>query len=126
MVIPMIYDGALDFSEGLAFVESGDKKIFIDESGKEVIDVSEYDFINESEYECGPMAVSKNRKYGFVDMSAKQLYLFNMTTLSKLMKMLSRCWKTTNGDTLTAKAMLSAYLTSLIRSEGSRKGLLMR
>lgn len=50
VVIPVIYDRVTGFNEGLCSVESGDKKIFIDASGKEVIDVSEYNSVNNFEF----------------------------------------------------------------------------
>lgn len=41
-IIPVIYDHANVFSDGLSYVELDDRKFFIDRSGKETLDVSEY------------------------------------------------------------------------------------
>jgi len=43
MAIPMAYDHAEAFTQGLAYVVSGDRKLFIDPSGAEALDISEYD-----------------------------------------------------------------------------------
>ncbi|MCL1808268.1 MAG: WG repeat-containing protein [Clostridiales bacterium] len=45
VVIPLIYDKASIFTEGLACVELDGSKYFIDHSGSEMIDMSEYGYI---------------------------------------------------------------------------------
>jgi len=42
VVIPIIYEKASGFRDGLCFVELDGKKMFIDNSGREILDVSEY------------------------------------------------------------------------------------
>ena len=55
--IPIIYDNAKVFSDGMSYVELGEKKLFIDPSGKEVLDVSEYS--NVSSFEFGFSVVTR-------------------------------------------------------------------
>jgi len=57
VVIPVIYNRAGEFSEGLCFVELGDRKIYIDPSGKEVLDMSEY--ITAGQFEHGLATVRR-------------------------------------------------------------------
>jgi len=50
IVIPVIYDQAGIFSEGAAYVVLGERKSFIDPSGVETIDVSEYGYVAPFEF----------------------------------------------------------------------------
>jgi len=69
LVIPMIYNSAGNFSEGMAAVskKSGGRNFFygyIDRSGKEVIPFS---FESADEFSEGLAAVKLNGKWGFID-----------------------------------------------------------
>lgn len=68
MVIPLVYDYADNFSEGLALVRKGGKYGWIDKTGKIVIPL-EYDFAHS--FSEGLACVRKNRKYGFIDQTGK-------------------------------------------------------
>lgn len=45
--VPMQFDKARGFSNGLAWVQQGEKKYFIDKQGKKVLDVSQYDEVGD-------------------------------------------------------------------------------
>ena len=64
LIIPFIYDIAIDFHEGLARVEKNDKWGFIDKTGRVVIPF-EYD--EASDFQGGLARVSKNNKWGYVN-----------------------------------------------------------
>ena len=64
VVIPAIYDDAMDFSEGLAAVKLNDNYGFIDYSGNEVIPFK-YDFAYS--FENGKAGVKLNGKWGTID-----------------------------------------------------------
>lgn len=66
LVIPLLYDDASGFKDGLAWVSRNGKYGFIDKTGKVVIPL-EYDRI--SQFHNGLAQVSKNGKYGFIDKS---------------------------------------------------------
>ena len=68
VVIPLIYDYAWHFSEGLAGVEKNGKRGFVDKTGKVVIPLI-YD--DAGWFSEGLAEVGKNGKYGFVDKTGK-------------------------------------------------------
>jgi hypothetical protein len=71
MVIPAVYDGASDFSEGLARAEVNGKWGFIDKKGNMVIPAvydSAWDFSK------GLALVYINGKYGFIDKKGTQYW----------------------------------------------------
>ncbi|UCS92171.1 WG repeat-containing protein [Echinicola marina] len=77
-IIPLKYDGAEDFSEGLALVYIGygldNIKIgFIDKSGKEVIPL-QYNWAYS--FSEGLAPVKLNRKWGFIDKTRKEVIPF--------------------------------------------------
>ena len=57
IMIPMIYDHANIFTDGLAYVGLGVRKLFINPSGAEVLDISEYD--SGSPFESGFAMVTR-------------------------------------------------------------------
>jgi len=69
-VIPCQYGYALDFSEGLAAVELGDKCGYIDKTGKEIIPCRYDTAYNFSE---GLAAVELDGQWGFVDKTGKEV-----------------------------------------------------
>ncbi|HNF37394.1 MAG TPA: WG repeat-containing protein, partial [Chitinophagaceae bacterium] len=78
LTIPMIYNSAGYFSEGLAPVS---KKMngrnfaygFIDKTGKEIIP---FEFEIAEEFSEGLAAVKKNGKYGFINKEGKEVIAF--------------------------------------------------
>lgn len=56
--VPMQFDKARGFSNGLAWVQQGEKKYFIDTQGKKVLDVSQYDEVGD--FKNGLAAVFQN------------------------------------------------------------------
>lgn len=70
IVIPMKYDSARDFSEGLAFVRLNSKSYFIDKIGKEVISLKYDDVYLFCE---GVAGVRLNGKYGFIDKTGTEV-----------------------------------------------------
>ena len=64
VVIPAIYDDAMDFSEGLAGVKLNGKWGFIDKTGKEVIPIK---FDIAWPFENGKAMVQLNGKSGTID-----------------------------------------------------------
>ena len=73
IVIPLKYDNAEDFSEGLAKVRLNDKYGFIDKSGNEVIPLK-YDYA--CEFSEGLAKVYLNYKYGFIDKGGNEVIPF--------------------------------------------------
>ena len=69
-VIPLKYDFAGDFSEGLARVELNEKYGFVDKDGREVIPLK-YDYARE--FSEGLARVCLNEKYGFVDKDGREV-----------------------------------------------------
>lgn len=68
-VIPLIYEAAWNFREGLARVrKNGGKYGFIDKTGKEVVPIT-YD--NAEDFKNGFALVQKNFKYGYVDKTGR-------------------------------------------------------
>lgn len=68
-VIPLIYEAAWNFREGLARVrKNGGKYGFIDKTGKEVVPIT-YD--NAEDFKKEFALVQKNFKYGYVDKSGR-------------------------------------------------------
>ena len=68
VVVPIVYDDAVFFSEGLARVEKNGKWWFIDKDGKIVIPIGYYYAWSFSE---GLAEVRKDGKYGFIDKRGK-------------------------------------------------------
>jgi|GEM_PF-1510341 len=64
LIIPFIYDNALDFKEGYASVEKGDKYGYIDKEGNIVIPFI-YDYADS--FSEGLAVVEINGKYGLID-----------------------------------------------------------
>ncbi len=71
IVIPLKYDNAYDFSEGLAIVKLNGKYGFIDKTGKEVIPLK-YD--NADSFREGLAWVELNGKYSFIDKTGKEVF----------------------------------------------------
>lgn len=65
IVIPFIYDDWAHFFDGFAKVKTGNKKMIIDRSGNNVFSTSKYRL---EDYSEGLVLVSKNNKFGFVDL----------------------------------------------------------
>ena len=63
-VIPLKYDNAFDFSEGLALVWLNEKCGYIDKTGKEVIPIKYY---NADSFSEGLASVRLNGKWGYID-----------------------------------------------------------
>jgi hypothetical protein len=70
VIIPLKYDVAAHFSEGLATVELNKKCGFIDKTGKEVVPLK-YDVA--SHFSEGLARVKLNRKWGFIDKTGKEV-----------------------------------------------------
>lgn len=68
VVVPLIYDDAKNFSEGLAVVIKDRKYGFVDKTGKIVVPII-YD--NAESFSEGLAAVSKNGKSGFINTQGK-------------------------------------------------------
>lgn len=63
-IIPPMYDNALSFCEGLAIVELGGYRHFIDTSGRTVINCSGYEQIKP--FSCGVAAVKREGLWGYI------------------------------------------------------------
>ena len=74
IVIPCIYDEAVEFSEGIAGVELNDKYGYIDTSGKEVVPVI-FDGIQWYS-KNGVVAVLKEKKWGLFDNKGRMILDF--------------------------------------------------
>lgn len=68
VIVPLVYDDAKNFSEGLCVVTKDRKSGFVDKNGKTVIPLV-YD--NAESFSEGLAAVSKNGKSGFIDTKGK-------------------------------------------------------
>ena len=72
-IVPLIYDNAWEFSDGLAWVESDGKKGCIDETGKMVIPfIYDYGW----KFSEGLAEVGIDGKYGYIDMAGKVIIPF--------------------------------------------------
>ena len=69
IVLPVIYDDAYFFSNGLAYTELNNRKMFIDITGKEVIDVSKYD--RASSFDGDFALIYLNNRCGIIDKYGK-------------------------------------------------------
>ena len=69
LVVPLQYDTAFDFSEGLAGVRKNNKTGYIDKTGKVVIPL-EYDS-HDRRFSEGLVNVLKGGKWGYIDKSGK-------------------------------------------------------
>ena len=69
-VIPLKYDDAGKFSEGLAWVELNEKYGFVDKDGREVIPLK-YDYAGS--FSEGLSRVELNKKWGFVDKDGREV-----------------------------------------------------
>lgn len=65
MVTPIIYDETGWFSDGLCYVRTDSKKIFIDKAGKEILDVSNYDSVGG--FRNGFAVTRLNEKFGLIN-----------------------------------------------------------
>ena len=66
VVIPLVYEEAMQFSEGMAAVKKGSRWGFIDSTGKEVVPC---EYSDANSFSNGRGLVSKGNNYGFVDRS---------------------------------------------------------
>jgi len=83
VIIPVIYDRTGEFSEGLCYVEMGDEKAYIDTSGKEVLDMSEYVSAGRFEFGFAPVrrqlafenngSISHSFMMGLIDKSGDEV-----------------------------------------------------
>jgi hypothetical protein len=81
IVIPLQFDSARDFHEGLALVTGGKQKIFIDAAGRMVIDVSRFDLVDDFSEGVAAVNVGQIRngiglivnpgQWGYIDKSGK-------------------------------------------------------
>ena len=76
IAIPIIYENAYDFSEGLAFVEKDGKWGFIDKNGRTIIPFI-YDTSSGASFHNGIAAVKKDGKSGMIDKSGNIVVPFN-------------------------------------------------
>ena len=65
MVTSIIYDETGWFSDGLCYVRTDSKKIFIDKAGKEILDVSDYDHVQA--FHNGFAQTETNGKFGLIN-----------------------------------------------------------
>lgn len=68
LIVPLIYDEALTFSEGMAAVKANGKWGFIDSTGKEIVSLKYTDAMS---FHDGFAVVSDGNKYGYIDKSGK-------------------------------------------------------
>ena len=73
-VVPLQYDYAFSFSEGLAPVSMKEKHGYIDNTGKAVIALK-YDGANS--FSEGFAAVQLNKKWGFIDKTGREITQLN-------------------------------------------------
>ncbi|MDR2564066.1 MAG: WG repeat-containing protein [Prevotellaceae bacterium] len=69
-VVPPKYDGAHDFSEGIAMVYSGEKYGFINDAGKEI---TPFKYDEAYDFRGGLARVAISRKYGFIDETGREV-----------------------------------------------------
>ncbi len=70
-VIPCKYNAAYDFSEGLAVVWEGDKKGYIDKTGRMVLSCDEYRSIEN--FSEGLARVRRDGKWGYIDKTGQEV-----------------------------------------------------
>jgi len=73
IVIPLVYDDGLAFSEGFTAVRKGNSWIFLDSTGKQIFDSRYEDAQN---FHNGVAAVMKNDRYGYIDITGKVMIDF--------------------------------------------------
>jgi len=71
LVIPLIYDDMEPFENGYAEVKKGSSEFLINKSGATVCDVTKFDLIGD--VSDGLFLVSINNKYGFYNVSGKEV-----------------------------------------------------
>lgn len=96
IVIPIIYENAYDFSEGLAFVQKKRKWGFIDKNGRTVIPFI-YDTSSGASFHNGIAAVKKDGKSGMIDKSGNIVVPFNWQFLDNCCDGLIFASKINNG-----------------------------
>lgn len=96
IVIPIIYESAYDFSEGLAFVQKKGKWGFIDKNGRTVIPFI-YDPSSGASFHNGIAAVKKDGKSGMIDKSGNIVVPFNWQFLDNCCDGLIFASKINNG-----------------------------
>lgn len=79
VVVPLIYEDALHFSENMAAVKKNGKWGFIDTTGKEVIPPQ---YGDANSFADGLAVVMKDNKYGFIDNTGKTIIPFIYTNAS--------------------------------------------
>lgn len=67
VIIPPLFDSALEFSEGLAAVKIGKHNHFIDTNGRTVINCSRFEQVKP--FSCGLAAVKSGELWGYIDKS---------------------------------------------------------
>lgn len=80
VVIPVIYDEGLTFSEGYTAVRTGSTWIYFDSTGKQISD-SKYE--DAGDFHSGLAAVMKNDHYGYIDITGKVVITFQFTNARK-------------------------------------------
>ena len=70
VIIPLKYDVAFDFKDGMARVSLNNKDGFVDKTGNEIIPLK-YDTTND--FENGLAKISLDGKYGFIDKTGKEI-----------------------------------------------------
>ena len=68
LIVPLIYDEAIAFSEGLAAVKQNGKWGYLDSTGKVVVPLQ---FLDALSFHSGLAVVSNGTRYGFIDRSGK-------------------------------------------------------
>jgi len=68
IIIPLMYDEGLTFSEGFTAVRSGSTWIFLDSTGRPLSDGK---FEDAQSFHSGLAAVMRNGHYGYIDMRGK-------------------------------------------------------
>lgn len=70
IIIPLMYDEGLTFSEGYTAVRSGNAWIYFDSTGKKLSDEQFYDA---QSFHNGMAAVMKGKHYGYIDKKGKTI-----------------------------------------------------
>ena len=73
-IVPLVYDEARSYSEGLAAVRKGKKWGFIDLNGN---DVTRFEFDDARSYSEGLATVKKGKKWGFIDLKGNVVIPFD-------------------------------------------------
>lgn len=76
IIIPLIYDEGLTFSEGFTAVRTGSVWIFLDSTGNQLSDAK---FEDAQNFHNGYAAVMKNGHYGYIDMQGKVVIDFQFS-----------------------------------------------